>query len=60
MLKQSFGGLKADAKQKKVKVTYQGVQHYGFCDSESWFDSKVPDVILEIPVYQIRKHISRD
>ena len=27
---------------------------------DSWLDSKIPDFILEIPVHQIRKHISRD
>ena len=26
---------------------------------ESWLDSKIPDVIPEIPVYQIRRNISR-
>ena len=27
---------------------------------ESWLDSKIPDVILEIPTYQIRRNVSRD
>ena len=30
----------------------------GFLDS--WLDSKIPDLILKIPVYQIRLSISRD
>ena len=29
-------------------------------DSESWLDSKIPESILVIPVYQIRVCISRD
>ena len=30
----------------------------GFLDS--WLDSKIPDLILKIPVYQIKLSISRD
>ena len=29
-------------------------------DSEFWLDSEIPDMILEIPAYQIRRNISRD
>ena len=27
---------------------------------DPWLDSKIPEFIIEIPVHQIRKHMSRD